>query len=224
MIYLHTNLDGRIGENLNYLLVLNGMPPKAVATVSPYRYGRGMLSSNYMRHAYSAMDVLMNASCAEGFGLTIIEAQSCGTPVIVTDFSSMPELVRAGWKVGYSDKRYYQESYQVAPSVPDLVEALEQAYQKRGDQTLREQARAGMLADYDADVVTEQWWKPALELIEKEVHEGAQTQQSQRAARTAQRVALRNKPEQISGATVDGDVLPPVAEVKTDPEVANVSA
>ena len=27
----------------------------------------------------------------EGFGIPIIEAQACSTPVIVTDFSSMPE-------------------------------------------------------------------------------------------------------------------------------------
>jgi glycosyltransferase involved in cell wall biosynthesis len=42
---------------------------------------------------YSLADVYVSPSMLEGFGLTPIEAQACGTPAIVTDASSGPEEV-----------------------------------------------------------------------------------------------------------------------------------
>src|SRR5690606_6532176 len=45
---------------------------------------------------YNAADMFMGASMSEGFGIPLIESQSCGLPVITTNFSAMPELVRWG--------------------------------------------------------------------------------------------------------------------------------
>jgi len=42
----------------------------------------------------NCFDVLVNLSRGEGFGLTMLEAMACGTPVIASDFSSMTELVQ----------------------------------------------------------------------------------------------------------------------------------
>jgi glycosyltransferase involved in cell wall biosynthesis len=53
-----------------------------------------------MAEWYNSFDVLVNISRGEGFGIPILEAQACGTPAIVTDFSSMTELVDGhGWLV-----------------------------------------------------------------------------------------------------------------------------
>ncbi|MEM1281868.1 MAG: glycosyltransferase family 1 protein, partial [Cyanobacteria bacterium P01_H01_bin.152] len=41
---------------------------------------------------YNAADCLMAPSLYEGFGLTILEAMSCGTPVITATVSAMPEV------------------------------------------------------------------------------------------------------------------------------------
>lgn len=168
-LYLHTDWTGRIGEPIIPLLHHARIPADRVLRPSAYQYDRGQLGADYMRAAYSALDVLLNATRGEGFGVPIIEAQACGTPVIVTDFSAMPELVRAGWAVGVSDLFYSQESYQATPAVDDIVEALEQAYQKRGDLEFRAQACEGIVADYDADVVTARYWSPALAAIEADV-------------------------------------------------------
>jgi len=40
-----------------------------------------------------ALDVLVNASVAEPFGLSVLEAQACGVPVVVTDGGGVVELV-----------------------------------------------------------------------------------------------------------------------------------
>jgi glycosyltransferase involved in cell wall biosynthesis len=42
---------------------------------------------------YSAADVLMNLSYQETFGMTTVEAFSCGTPAIVYNTTASPELV-----------------------------------------------------------------------------------------------------------------------------------
>jgi len=41
---------------------------------------------------YSASDLFIFPSLQEGFGIPIIEAMSCGTPVITSNLSSMPEI------------------------------------------------------------------------------------------------------------------------------------
>ncbi|MBI4036752.1 glycosyltransferase family 4 protein [Candidatus Daviesbacteria bacterium] len=41
---------------------------------------------------YSSASILVYASLYEGFGLPIVEAMACGTPVITSDRSSMPEI------------------------------------------------------------------------------------------------------------------------------------
>lgn len=42
---------------------------------------------------YNATDVLLAPSLYEGFGLTVLEAMACGTPVITSNVSSLPEVV-----------------------------------------------------------------------------------------------------------------------------------
>ncbi|MEM6614598.1 MAG: glycosyltransferase family 1 protein [Cyanobacteria bacterium P01_C01_bin.72] len=41
---------------------------------------------------YNAADILLAPSLYEGFGLTILEAMGCGTPVITANVSSLPEV------------------------------------------------------------------------------------------------------------------------------------
>ncbi|PSB59247.1 glycosyltransferase family 4 protein [Chamaesiphon polymorphus] len=42
---------------------------------------------------YNAADVLLAPSLYEGFGMTVVEAMACGTPVITSNVSSLPEVV-----------------------------------------------------------------------------------------------------------------------------------
>ena len=60
--------------------------------------------AEYMALVYNAADVLLAASMTEGFGILISEAHACGTPVIVTDFASMPELAHWGIAVLPADR------------------------------------------------------------------------------------------------------------------------
>lgn len=42
---------------------------------------------------YNAADILVAPSLYEGFGITLLEAMACGTPVITSNTSAMPEVV-----------------------------------------------------------------------------------------------------------------------------------
>jgi glycosyltransferase involved in cell wall biosynthesis len=53
----------------------------------------GCLDKPTLIKAYSAADVLVAPSFHEGFGITLLEAMACGTPVITSNVSAMPEVV-----------------------------------------------------------------------------------------------------------------------------------
>lgn len=161
ILYLHTDKAGnQQGINLEELSRHLGIPDDAVVYCDQYNYWLSFPAA-HMRATFSAMDVLLNPSRGEGFGIPIVEAQACGTPVIVSDFTAMPELVGAGWKVRGQRIWTAMGSWQFVPDVDDIVAQIENAYAHRGDPLLREKARRFAM-DYDAGFVTQNHWKPAL--------------------------------------------------------------
>ncbi len=166
-LYLHTDMFGfNDGINLLNLAQFSGIPPDAFGAPPKNKYLVGGITQRQMAKIYGIMDVLANPSYGEGFGVPIIEAQACGVPVVVTDFTSMPELVGAGWKV--QGDRWYDPGHLsdfMCPSVFEIVEALELAYEARGDQQLRREARE-FAVGYDADTVMADYWLPALAALE----------------------------------------------------------
>ena len=84
---------------------------------------------------YSASDVYLTATLAEGFGLPMLEAMACGIPVIAPNCSTVNELVKGhGWVYDtVPDFTFYpvwiptNQSYPV-PSEIAMFMALEDAY------------------------------------------------------------------------------------------------
>jgi glycosyltransferase involved in cell wall biosynthesis len=80
---------------------------------------------------YNAASLLVTPSFYEGFGLPALEAMSCGTPVVVADRASLPEVVgEAGLLVNPDDPA-------------DIAQALARVLE---DSSLRSQMRAEGLA------------------------------------------------------------------------------
>jgi len=52
----------------------------------------GKIPEEELPFLYSAAQAVLYVSLYEGFGLPIVEAQACGTPVITSNVSSMPEI------------------------------------------------------------------------------------------------------------------------------------
>jgi len=59
---------------------------------TPQQWSLAYYPDSEIAKVYQASDVNLFATCAEGFGIPIIEAGACGVPSIVTDFSASPEI------------------------------------------------------------------------------------------------------------------------------------
>jgi len=128
----------------------------------------------HMANVYSALDCLASPSLGEGFGVPILEAQACGCPVIVGDWTSMGELCFAGSKVPLerSEPFWTQlNSFFRLAHVNAIDDCLEELYELREDTVLRGRATAGAQA-YDADRVLEQYWLPVLDDLDKRIRQG----------------------------------------------------
>jgi glycosyltransferase involved in cell wall biosynthesis len=167
-IYVHTEPSTRFGGlDLPALAANLGISEK-IFFPNQYEYSKGM-SAEYLAMMYNAADVFLGAAMAEGFGIPIIEAQACGTPVIVTDFSAMPELVRWGFKVAPRDMIWSPlNAWQAWPDVDGIVEALEELYAQwhaQGDRwELRQRlwAQDQIHAEYGWDTIVAQQWAPLM--------------------------------------------------------------
>lgn len=165
-LYIHTDPTPRFG-GLNLLNIVDryGIKDKVIFPDN-YQYLMGF-SPEWMATLYNASDLLLSCSKGEGFGIPIIEAQACGLPVLVTDFSSMPELVRWGealspitmeWSPGL-------EAWRAIPNSTLIVQKLEERYAQWKDQEGwndedRQRASQAIHDEFDWDTVVSDFWSP----------------------------------------------------------------
>jgi len=77
---------------------------------------------------YGAADVFVSASLYEGFGLPALEAMAVGTPAVVTDRGSFPEITRGAGRAA-------------PPKAASLAGAVFAALEDRGEARNRAWAR-----------------------------------------------------------------------------------
>lgn len=160
VLYLHTEANGSMGGiSLLHLAEACGIRPEQMKIVDQYAYRAGF-PQEALAAMYTASDVLLSCSMGEGFGLAVIEAQACGTRVIVSDFTAQPELVGSGWTVEvqpFWDAA--QRSWFCTPHVPSIVDALKRAYEApRGT----DETAVGFASQYQSDAVYEASWRPIM--------------------------------------------------------------
>jgi glycosyltransferase involved in cell wall biosynthesis len=164
VLFMHTDPRGLAeGIDLRELAVHAAVPDHALVFTDEYALRVG-LPPEMMAAAYTAMDVLLAPSHGEGFCVPLIEAQACGTPVIVSNFSAQPELVGAGWTVhGQLEWDPPQHSSYIVPFVHDIIDKLEEAYASDLD-GMQEQA-IEFAAQYDTRKVFDEMWVPFLDSL-----------------------------------------------------------
>lgn len=166
-LYLHSDVHGlNAGIKLRNLAEICGIPASAYGCSDQLLLHLG-LPADAMSYVYSTFDVLANPSYGEGFGIPIVEAQACGVPVVVSNWTAMPELCGAGWLVeGDPWFDTHHGSFFMCPSVQEIVEAFELAYEARDDLALRERARE-FAVGYDVETVMSDYWLPTLEQLDR---------------------------------------------------------
>jgi glycosyltransferase involved in cell wall biosynthesis len=141
-----------------------------------------MVSTMFSEHDLAALmncfDIHLLCSKREGFGMPILETQSCGIPNICHDTSSMTELVKGhGWlckSLGYDLNLETTpiNAESSTPDVYDIAKCIEDAYfhpekiEKYGEESRK------FALPLDWDNIVKDYWVPLLDKIasDKELH------------------------------------------------------
>lgn len=166
VLLVHSLLETAGGVNLMKMVYDLGIQD-AVQFTDQYAQVTGLYGPADVAAIVGCADVLSNCSWGEGFGLPVLEAQACGTPVVVSDGSAGTELCGSGWLVETQPYWHpWADSWWHAPIVKEIVRAWEDAYHQAREPHMRAAAREFALG-YDVDTVLTQYWKPVLEMLEQ---------------------------------------------------------
>jgi glycosyltransferase involved in cell wall biosynthesis len=204
-LYVHTLMTTHDGIDLVRRFDFTGIPRDRTRWADQYALKKMAVSDEQMARIYSSFDVLLGTSRGEGFGLPGIEAQACGTPVILSNWTAQAELVGeawsptdigtqrhpSGWLVGVDPDWDPRQGADFAkPHIAAIIGCLKEAYERRGNADLRDAAIA-KAATYRADVVFDNYWRPLLRSMAQDValSPAAREVMSRQARRLAKRKA-----------------------------------
>lgn len=170
-MYFHTILNQQGGFPIREYAQFLGLE-KVIFNIDPYDQMYRVTKPG-MAKIYNAFDCLLAPSTNEGFGVPIIEAQSCGIPVITNNFTSMPELIEPG-KTGFLCEVAYKRftplcAYIGVPSVQSIYEQMEKVF-SADRKAMGKAGQSRMVKNYDVKTVFNNAWLPFLEKVEKELY------------------------------------------------------
>jgi glycosyltransferase involved in cell wall biosynthesis len=146
---------------------------------------RNGIPTEHLKHIYSAADVLIGSSMGEGFGIPTIEAQACGTPVIVSQFAGSAELAGPHSTLIHGQKQWdeFQGSFWIVPEVRQIQGALEANYQETKAGTVDRIKVREFALHYDADLIYDKHWRPLIELLAARTQSVAPANRAERRAK-----------------------------------------
>jgi len=133
------------------------------------------IPQNQLNNIYNMFDVHAMSTTGEGFGITTIEAMSCGIPNITTDYTTAQELLMDNGTCGIPVKwnTFINGGYNTKRVLPDekaFLDGLEVLYSNK---LLREQygrvGREKVLKYYSLNVVLPKWLELFDEVLNKEM-------------------------------------------------------
>ena len=128
-----------------------------------------------MAWIFSCFDCLLLPSTTEGFGVPIIEAMACRTPVIATDYAAMQDLVEdgvTGYKVTLMQRRFSPLHAYVGEPSPDQLYEKMLKVQAADRKMLGANGYAFVKHHFDLRAVWHRHWEPYLAKLADRIHQG----------------------------------------------------
>lgn len=142
-LFLHTNMDYKErGLDLFAAVEQLGLQGR-VLYPDQAKYRLGLFSDKQLVSLMQSLDVLIQPSMNEGFGVPLVEAMACGTPVIATDHSAMSEIARGGRGLLLRSQLVFSAagSWVAVPGGQDLLSKLQYIYNEQEQRPARYLAR-----------------------------------------------------------------------------------
>lgn len=133
--------DKDVGWNISELLDRFKLQGKAFIVEADPKFG---IPIEHLVNLYQVSDLFVLPTMGEGFGIPLLEAQACGTPILATDCSNIPELVHhPKQKIAVLEQIISNRNIEQAYASPkDLADKLEFWYKNRN--LLRDVAKKGV--------------------------------------------------------------------------------
>lgn len=165
-LYLHTQAH-KENQGINYsrlaqdigIMDYIGWPDQA-------QYWLGQYTPETLASMYSAFDVFCLPTRGEGFGMPAIEAQACGTPVVLTDNTSGSELTKSGWLIETDADDWAfsgNNTWRIQPKPSNVVAALKTVH---GAAPFKADTVSEAIQEYAWPNVWDKHWKPIIQKIE----------------------------------------------------------
>lgn len=136
------------------------------------------VSENELVQMYHAADVLLAATCSEGCGVPILEAQLCGTPVVTTKATAMWEETQFGISVPSKQwiARMDFNSGWMLPDADGIASALKDISEWTEDERAQklEKAMPVLHREFSNESIVECWGR-VCEIVKKAVRTEFQT-------------------------------------------------
>jgi glycosyltransferase involved in cell wall biosynthesis len=173
VLIMHTDTKDPHGQDLDAIIHEIGLADGQV------KFSRQKMPAPHLAALYSAVDLTVNISDAEGFGLGTLESLACGTPIIVNMTGGLQEQVTDGKKffgVGIEPASRAVIGSQEIPFIyedrineDDVVAALEKMFNKTHKQRrkLGEQGRKHVTKNYSFEQMEKNWVEFMDEVLEE---------------------------------------------------------
>ena len=172
-IFFHSHQQTNTGFPIKQLIQTLGIPVDKAFFLNDYLSMFNTRSHDIVQEM-NMFDVLLHPSHTEGFGLTVIEAASCGIPAIVNDTTSMPEMIVSGvtGEIAKTDRhRFTQDGTWVwTGDVQDIYGCMERLYKKLHEEnTIAVDCRKHIVENYNIDKLFTDNWLPLFESLQEEL-------------------------------------------------------
>ena len=153
-LLLNITIDKYSDFNLVHMVKFMGLGDKVLVIKS------NNSSERDMAIMYNAIDMYISTSCSEGFNIPVLEAQACGIPCAVSDYSAHVELVRDhGRLIEIGDYRPMPNNiYWGYVNIDDTVAAMQHYYDNINARRKDGTAAAKYVEKYYTNEVVNKLW------------------------------------------------------------------